>query len=360
MLLGTLTSLLVLCARSAGEDCDSPEPLQEMHVVTALQAVGGALSCLKDILQESLRSSNESNHNLERMVLELRDEVRNLKSCEYCNTSKLQDLERKLSTSLAQVEGVNEKVKRTNNMAESLGTNFNTSLEQIIVPDEKKNQSNNTSRTHKKYQDVCERAKKWDITTHVEEFGWSKDWRALRLGLEAALSNASVAYKQLQRIQHDRTNPLWTVGEAGYAELAVLLLCGGLPVAASDADRDGMLHGAAWGGQAALAALLLDEGADTEVRGLDGRTPLVWAVENDSLGAVRLLAERGAALNASKYDGDTALHVSVGRGNMVIARYLVEKGANTTAPGKDGWTPLDVANRKHNPAMIKYLLQFPH
>ncbi|KAJ8877971.1 hypothetical protein PR048_022434 [Dryococelus australis] len=198
------------------------------------------------------------------------------------------------------------------------------------------------------------------ITMNVEEFSWSRDWVALRRGLEAVLSNKSTVFKQLQHVKNN-IHPLSTVGREGCNELAVLLMCAGLPSDTSDADGDGILHGAARSGHVYMAAALLDLGADIDARGSMGRsTPLIWATYSDHPETVRLLTERGAALNATNNEGNTALHIAARDGFLVTVKILVEAGANTRAIGKYNHTAFSLSKVKSYSAMITYLNKFPH
>lgn len=94
--------------------------------------------------------------------------------------------------------------------------------------------------------------------------------------------------------------PLHAAAQAGWAEVAALLLDAGADVNAPGGYDDATpLHSAAWHERPDVARLLLDRGADIDRRSgrLHRNTPLGWAIVAGSLGMVELLLGRGAPIH---------------------------------------------------------------
>ncbi|XP_063243652.1 ankyrin repeat and SOCS box protein 2-like [Bacillus rossius redtenbacheri] len=146
----------------------------------------------------------------------------------------------------------------------------------------------------------------------LEAYRSTKDWAALRRGLEAVLHQDSAARKQLQGIQSVRSGfvrawPLYEVGEKGHLELATTLLSHGVLVDVKDQLGCTMLHGAAGMGHLPVVELLLCRGATVDARSSIGRTPLMLAAESGHLEVVQRLVLAGASLTAQCNSGRTAL-----------------------------------------------------
>ena len=168
-------------------------------------------------------------------------------------------------------------------------------------------------------------------------------------------------------------------GDAGAAEVAALLLAGGLDVNAADADGKTALHEAAAAGNLAAATMLLGHGADVAVvaqgflewqplhsaavrgnaalvslllaRGADPSaadddcfTPLYHAIDSGELGAVRAFLDAGVPVGAlCTAHEHTLLHMAAmrsGRPHRNVVALLLERGASVHALDNGGNTPL--------------------
>ena len=162
-------------------------------------------------------------------------------------------------------------------------------------------------------------------------------------------------------------------GDAGAAEVAALLLAGGLDVNAADADGKTALHEAADGGNvaaamlllsrganvaaelqfdrwqplhfaarsghAAMVSLLLDHGADPSAADDSGLTPLLWAAIVGGVNAVRAFLDAGVPADARcPFYGDTPLQLAAGDSGLTAL--LLERGADVHATDSDGNMPL--------------------
>ncbi|XP_063243895.1 ankyrin repeat and KH domain-containing protein 1-like [Bacillus rossius redtenbacheri] len=141
----------------------------------------------------------------------------------------------------------------------------------------------------------------------LEAYRSTKDWAALRRGLEAVLHQDSAARRQLQDVQYQSAWPLYEVGEEGHLELATALLSHGVLADVNDQSVCTMLHGAARMGHLPVVELLLRRGATVDVLNSFGRTPLMMAAESGHLEVVQRLVLAGASLTARCNSGRTAL-----------------------------------------------------
>ncbi|XP_063238094.1 ankyrin repeat domain-containing protein 65-like [Bacillus rossius redtenbacheri] len=190
----------------------------------------------------------------------------------------------------------------------------------------------------------------------LEQFDGSKDWAALRRGLEAALDQRGLARRQIRDVSGADGRPLWWVGYGGHRELAAVLARGARGANLEDASGATLLGGAARGGHDLLVAELLDRGADIEARtGRYNSTPLLLAVWGDHDSTARLLTARGADAHAAEQGGVTTLHAAAYERNLGLAAHLAGLGASVAARDWRGDSPLDVARRRQAPGLAGYL-----
>ncbi|XP_063234605.1 ankyrin repeat and protein kinase domain-containing protein 1-like [Bacillus rossius redtenbacheri] len=391
----TALSLLVLAA-SARYGRDPADGQSESRLLTALGEVAQALQQLEntttkslkfhrqnsDVLHQSLRILRHNGEVLEslwRLPASIKDElneqngrvvelVRNAsgnverltRENEHLKT-ELEKKEEEVNQLAADLDTAKEKNEHLSLKMQNLGRALEESERELEELRQREEFLNDTvTKQSKLIADIHPLVVQLNVTKLVSRFAHSKDWKALRKGLEAVLEEGA-ARRQLLNVSYDTEAPLWEAGLHGYSELAGLLLTGGRDPDLADAEGCTLLHGAAQGGHTGLARLLLARGADPEARaGRTAWTPLVYAARWDRLAVLKLLKERGADLNSATSDGETALHWAAWEGHLEVVRYLVATGASTTVRNHWGRTPLENARLHGQTAVVEYLSQFPH
>ena len=141
---------------------------------------------------------------------------------------------------------------------------------------------------------------------------------------------------------------LHKAAEAGFVEVAELLIGAGANVHARGVFFLTPLHGAAAEGQSNMVGLLLDHGAEVAAGNCDDATPLHLAGGEGAAEVIELLLARGADIEAEGGNGERPLHRAAGGDRQATATALVAKGADIEAKDDDGCTPLLwAASRKH-------------
>ena len=127
--------------------------------------------------------------------------------------------------------------------------------------------------------------------------------------------------------------PLHIAVEAGYDDVAAVLLSYSIVVDAQDKHGYAALHLAAEGGNPRLVKLLLDHDADVNVRSKIGETPLFRAVYCGDRNIVELLIDYGADVNAKSNTDWTPLHSAARSGRKDLVALLLAVSVPSDAVG---------------------------
>ncbi len=155
------------------------------------------------------------------------------------------------------------------------------------------------------------------------------------------------------RSENNARTALQLASELGNLEVVQLLLVEGADFRYRDATEQEAIHLASAGGHSSVISILLEAGADIESNGtFEVLTPLMIASQNGDISLVRFLLNEGADPNAVSDIGMNAFSLAAtlssyrNVGGDALMRLLIAEGANTTQANDTGLTPLQWARER--------------
>lgn len=121
------------------------------------------------------------------------------------------------------------------------------------------------------------------------------------------------------------------------------------------AEKNGLMHCAAYNGQIDIIEYLMSEGIDVNIKDEEGKTPIYYATKKGKFKAIKYLYEHGADLKTQDDKGDTLMHIAARKGKVHIIQWLLDKDVPVDSRNFEGKTPVNGAAQKGKLSIIEYL-----
>ena len=167
----------------------------------------------------------------------------------------------------------------------------------------------------------------------------------------SASSNSTAGNAAAARLTDMGKKLLEAARESQVDKVRQLVVNSGAPFT-SDWFGTTALHLAAQNGHAEIAEILLRGGVNRDARTKLERTALHLAAQNGSLDVVDLLLLHGADVCARDMLKMTPLHWAVERGHILVAERLLIAGSDVNARSKFQLTPIDIAKNSKFSGML--------